>query len=223
MNNISFALYGKDPKYVEGLYRNIDLAEEYYPGWRVVVFLDTFTTDPAVRRRLQSMGVGVIEGHVNGPPAMKRGARVLAILADDPDACIFRDTDSRINPREAAAVADWLASDKTMHVMRDHEHHCCHPISAGMWGLKRTDKLPRLLDDFLEWEHWEGTFHLWDDTHTDEAFLFWHVWRALEDDVMQHCHPIRCAVAYERFAGCQPFPPHQPYAGFVGEVIQCEN
>lgn len=32
---ISFGLYGKNPKYLVGASRNLDLAQVYFPGWRV--------------------------------------------------------------------------------------------------------------------------------------------------------------------------------------------
>ena len=39
------------------------------------------------------------------------------------DVMVSRDLDSLISAREAAAVQEWLASDKQIHVMRDHPHH----------------------------------------------------------------------------------------------------
>jgi hypothetical protein len=42
-----------------------------------------------------------------------------------------RDSDSRIIPREEEAVRDWLASNKTYHIMRDHPAHCI-PILGGI-------------------------------------------------------------------------------------------
>jgi hypothetical protein len=39
------------------------------------------------------------------------------------DVTIFRDLDSTLNERETAAVKEWLGSNYTMHVMRDHPSH----------------------------------------------------------------------------------------------------
>ncbi len=36
---------------------------------------------------------------------------------------VCRDLDSRFSDREAAAVAEWLASDEAIHAMRDHPLH----------------------------------------------------------------------------------------------------
>lgn len=42
-----------------------------------------------------------------------------------------RDADSRIIPREEAAVREWLTTDRIFHVMRDHPYHCT-PILGGI-------------------------------------------------------------------------------------------
>jgi hypothetical protein len=46
------------------------------------------------------------------------------------DVLMSRDSDSRIIPREEAAVREWLASDRIFHIMRDHPYHCI-PILGG--------------------------------------------------------------------------------------------
>lgn len=47
------------------------------------------------------------------------------LTLDDPlvDLTIFRDLDSTLNEREKAAVEEWLHSNYTMHLMRDHTGH----------------------------------------------------------------------------------------------------
>jgi hypothetical protein len=60
----------------------------------------------------------------------------------DCEYAIFRDADSRINSREKFAVDDWILSNKSIHVMRDHPYHGIPAgndrlgILAGMWGIK---------------------------------------------------------------------------------------
>ena len=51
------------------------------------------------------------------------------------DLIMSRDLDSRFTAREAAAVREWLASNKTLHAMRDHPFHGV-PIMGGGWGSK---------------------------------------------------------------------------------------
>lgn len=49
--------------------------------------------------------------------------RFLALSDPLVDVTIFRDLDSTLNERETAAVKEWLGSNYTMHVMRDHPSH----------------------------------------------------------------------------------------------------
>ena len=51
------------------------------------------------------------------------------------DIVLSRDTDSRLNKREKAAVDEWLNSDKDFHIMRDHPYHATE-ILGGMWGCR---------------------------------------------------------------------------------------
>lgn len=48
----------------------------------------------------------------------------LPLLDEMVDAFMSRDSDSLIIQREQDAVAEWLASDRVFHIMRDHHLHC---------------------------------------------------------------------------------------------------
>ena len=50
-----------------------------------------------------------------------------------------RDIDSRFGDRENGAVQEWLHSDKSIHVMRDHVNHDV-PMLACCWGTKLFDQ-----------------------------------------------------------------------------------
>jgi hypothetical protein len=65
----------------------------------------------------------------------KMNWRYLPMLDQHVDRMLARDTDSEINSREAAAVYEWLGSNYTFHVMRDHPDHSL-PIMGGMFGVK---------------------------------------------------------------------------------------
>lgn len=58
------------------------------------------------------------------------------LVADDEtvDRYIVRDTDSRLNEREARAVDAWIASGKKYHILRDHPSHSQATVSGGIWG-----------------------------------------------------------------------------------------
>ena len=46
-----------------------------------------------------------------------------------------RDLDSLITKREVSAVEEWLISQKSFHMMRDHPKHQAE-IMGGLWGMK---------------------------------------------------------------------------------------
>ena len=62
--------------------------------------------------------------------------RFLAL--DDPDADIVfsRDADSRVHDRDASCIEDFIASDKLLHIIRDHRYHGTK-ILGGTWGMRR--------------------------------------------------------------------------------------
>ena len=51
------------------------------------------------------------------------------------DIIISRDLDSRFDDREQAAVNEWIRSEKSFHIMRDHPQHRAS-ILGGLWGSK---------------------------------------------------------------------------------------
>ncbi len=56
--------------------------------------------------------------------------RYLPLLDPYVDRFIARDLDAEIIPREKSAVDQWLQSNRTFHVMRDHQRHG-DPIMGG--------------------------------------------------------------------------------------------
>ena len=59
----------------------------------------------------------------------------LPLLDDMVDTLMSRDSDSVIITREQDAVQEWLAYNKTFHIIRDHPHHCSFFLGGGCWWL----------------------------------------------------------------------------------------
>lgn len=53
---ISLGLYGGDPRYVHGLYRNVELMTQILPFWRMRLYYDTASVPPAHAARFERMG-----------------------------------------------------------------------------------------------------------------------------------------------------------------------
>jgi hypothetical protein len=137
MKLISFSLYGKDPKYVKGIFRNLELKKEIYSDWKMIVFHDDSVEQTVLDELLSA---DVILRNVDGCGIFPASWRFLAHDEPNVEMFISRDADSRINKREEEAVLEWQNSDKVLHIMRDHPHHGAFhfgkPILGGMWGLK---------------------------------------------------------------------------------------
>jgi hypothetical protein len=131
----SFSLYGSKMMYTEGMIANATLISKRFPDARIQIYItedvpqnivDRLSAFPAVRM----INAKRLEGSAN------MFDRFLAL--DDPDADIVfsRDADSRVHERDASCIEDFIASDKLLHIIRDHRYHGTE-ILGGMWGMRR--------------------------------------------------------------------------------------
>lgn len=201
MRLISMSLWGNDDLYVLGAIENARLVESVYPGWRMRVYCDK--GNRAVPE-LVRLGAQVYQlSHPGGE--FPRFWRFWPLSEKGIDAVIVRDADSRLNVREAAAVADWLASGRKWHIMRDHPDHANWPVLAGMFG-GRGMAWPNIAEDIVLTAKWA-------DKLDDQRFLGGR-WEIISRDMKHHSsvptpHP-----------NAEPFPAHPPYKGFVGEIVK---
>ena len=99
--------------------------------------------------------------------------RFEAASDDDVDAVLFRDCDSRVNTREAGAVAQWLESGKSAHLMKDWPPpHATETILAGMWGI-RGNIITNMRELISAWVVHDNI----NNKYTDQDFLRAIVWR----------------------------------------------
>lgn len=138
MNYVSFSLWGDDPIYNVGSIRNSELVKVYYPGWTMIVYYDNSVPEETIKTLIKN-NVKVI--NLNGIPYGSFW-RFFASDIEDCEYVVFRDCDSRVSERECLAVNQWVKSEKTVHIMRDHPAHRIPygannlGILAGMWGIK---------------------------------------------------------------------------------------
>lgn len=177
---ISFSLYGQDPMYLQGALENVRLAREYYPGW-ICRFYCGMDVPGGLVDQLWREGAEICREAARGP---HHGSFWRFFVASDAslERFIVRDTDSRLNPREAAAVAEWEASGKAFHLMRDHPLHIVRrwPILGGMWG-----GLGGFNDDLRQEVNRWGRFS---SKGSDQDFLARWLWPRARKDCLQH-HP----------------------------------
>jgi hypothetical protein len=94
---ISFALYGKKPKYNIGAIYNVEMAKVYFPGWKCRFYV----ADDAMKLTVNILKeLGAEIEYI--PAGMGRMMFWRFMIADDPkvDRYIIRDVDSRPNARD---------------------------------------------------------------------------------------------------------------------------
>lgn len=200
LNLISMSLWGTRELYLQGAICNARLAPAIYPGWTLRMYC---SPDVSIIDRLRSLGVDV--RIVNAPPSYAGLFwRFQPAGEDAADYVIIRDADSRLNVREKAAVDAWIASGRPFHVMRDHVYHRTTAILAGMWGCRggaipdMQARIERCAPDAVK--------------HADTAFLRDEIWPLIKHRCLEH-------TSVPGPLGGEPFPPHPPFDGFVGEIV----
>lgn len=211
---ISYSLWGNLPKYWVGAMENIKDAKIFYPGWTCRFYVDV-ACDPILVESLKDDHVEIIM--VEPDDFVKNtfyGALWRYLAADDPtiDILICRDCDSRLGNREVAAVNEWLASDKDVHIMRDHPLHK-NKILGGMWGVRngvlRKYGMASLIDSWDKELRFKGC---------NEKFLGEIVYPLIEKTAMEHSE---FDIKFNN--DVRSFPtPRQNYE-FVGEVFNANN
>ena len=131
---ISFALWENEPRYVEGAFRNIELAKTIYPDWVCRIFVSSqLIPEDIIVKLKEHDNVQVVV--VDDDPI--DGSLWRFDVADDPlvELFVVRDTDCRLSVREKEAVDQWIESGKEFHVMRDHPFQMS-PIVPNLWGMR---------------------------------------------------------------------------------------
>ena len=176
---IAFSLFGGSSAYCEPAVMNTEISAKIYPGWLCRFYVDD-SVPQTVIQRLRANGAEVVKVDAalqNWPGTMWR-----FLAMDDPEAAyvLFRDADSVISWREAAAVQQWLESGKLFHTLRDASTHT-ELILAGLWGAvagavpDMRGKIEAYLKQPLESRHF-----------ADQFFLREHIWPYAKQSLCAH-------------------------------------
>lgn len=134
MKVISFSLYGDNPIYTKGCVRNAEIKKEVFKEWQIWVYHND-TVPQYILDRLIELNVKLINTKENNG-FFGSLWRFNPITEQNVEYFISRDCDSRISLRDETAVNEWIASDKTFHILREHPIGHGWPMNAGMWGSK---------------------------------------------------------------------------------------
>jgi len=184
---ISFSLWGIKPFYTQGAIENAKLQPIIYPGWTCRFYHDE-TVPVNVLNELLNLGAELVEqSKSDGNYGMFW--RFKPLDDENIERFIVRDTDCRLNLREADAVREWEESEKVFHIMRDNKWHNTVPICGGMWGATSTLKpdYVKLLGSWLSknqhrvFMHPRGKYFF-----IDQSFLQETIWPMVVNRHMAH-------------------------------------
>ena len=203
---VSFSLYGKNPKFTYGAIENAKYVANHMPGW-VALFYVGDDVDRHVVIKLTEIGaiIKIQESnwHKNG---MFWRFKVFRDFL--PEYAIIRDCDSRITERELAAVEEWIASGKTLHIMRDHPYHNVR-IPGGMWG--GTSKLAEVVPIESDLTHYSNA------RGQDQVFLGEYIYPKLRNSLCVHDSFFLINLKRRKF------PLQRIENEYVGEQFESDN
>jgi hypothetical protein len=218
---ISFSLYGDSKIYCNGALANVELAQRYYPGWIPRFYVAK--NCPAISD-LKASACEVVEMPAwqgvdrlndknwhNNKHHLGMIWRFQPAFEESVERVIFRDCDSRLNPREAAAVTVWEQSGCLAHMMCENENHLISCPQGGMVGIAGGifNDFESRLETFIDYY-----------SKSNEALVFIdiHFLRSLFND-------MSFSILHHGFGGL-PFPDHEPIppelGRFVGDIINEE-
>lgn len=174
---ISFSMWGENPLYHKGAIENAKLVDSIYQGWVARFYCYKDIPKDVINELIRLKAEVIVIEERRGD---WEGLFWRFFPADDKNVSLFisRDTDSRLNTREKAAVLEWEESDKSFHSMRDHIEHNV-PMLGGMWGAKRGVVHFNMKAKIDEW----GQF---DHKGTDQEFLSIFLWPEARKNVLAH-------------------------------------
>lgn len=190
---ISFSLWGKKAFYLNGALLNYALQPEIYPGWKCRFYIDETVPNEFIE---QVPNAEIIEmDKSDGNYGLFW--RFEPLKDDSIERFIVRDTDSRLNLREADAVREWEESGKEFHIMRDNIQHAV-PICGGMWGAtnefisKIKNDYDELLTGYLEGLTFDQLYKFRGKYfNTDQPFLWKYIWPKVVNSHLAHIADLK--------------------------------
>ena len=199
---IAFSLWGDNPKYCIGAIKNAQLRIQYYSDWVCKFYIQKDVSLKYIDelKNIENTEILICNETANWKFTTQR---FCAIDEKNISHVIFRDTDSRLNQREADAVNQWIKDDTAIHVMKDHPYHGNFPILAGMWGLNKS-KFPFNMRQSLDSYSTKG---VQEQYYYDQIFLNNYIWPNFYQD----------STIHDEFFTNNPFPSKRVNTQFVGQ------
>jgi hypothetical protein len=180
VNAFSFCLYGgNNPRYYIPLLQNIQIVAQYFPEWKVYIYISP-DVDPEYVKVLQSYSNVILrDTGVRGPINMIH--RFMAINEPEVELMLVRDADSLIHWRDRWAIHQFLKQPECIaHCIRDHKDHLAF-LMGGLWGLRKSAGLV-MADEYTTFKNNPKDFGI---AH-DQSFLSSQIYPKVKDRLLVH-------------------------------------
>jgi hypothetical protein len=205
---LTFSLWGSLPRYTIGAIKNVDIAKQLYPEFECWFYIHAETVPKEIIEELSkkdNVRIIIKDGDLNTCKPMMW--RFEAIDEIDVEIMMPRDTDTRIYLREREAFDEWMKSNKSFHIMRDHPAHGSG-ILGGMFGTKKLTHTP-------SWKEIMKNFKQKGLRQYDQDFLVNYIYPNIINDCVIHASFCK----FEKTM-CKNFPSkYDEHYHFVGEYV----
>lgn len=130
---ISFCLYGSNIKYCQGLVENLKIINEKLPEFEAWIYISDDVPKKYTEQYNAYNNVKLLTINETGP--LFRSYRFYPIDDENVELLFSRDADSRIEERDLWCMNEFINSNKTFHIIRDHHWHQAR-TEAGLFGIK---------------------------------------------------------------------------------------
>lgn len=220
---VSFTIFGNAAIYTQGALKQALLFNSYSDSgpieWDLRFYVGKSVNQSTVLSLIE-LGAEIID--CDGPEDQTATFWRFDAFKYDYSHYLIRDTDSRLCPREIAAINQWIDSGRPFHVMRDHPYHGV-PILAGLWGATHevsseiAERLPMVPHETFYEEINRGVNH----THYESNDFYqvdqWWLRREIYPMMRRRCVAHDEWFRMERSPERRKFPTHRGPGEFVGK------
>jgi len=130
----SYCVYGSNPKYCEGMIRNLEQIQEQFPEFQTWIYLGNDVPKSYIDRYSKFSNVKLIETNTTGGRLMTY--RLFPIDDSNVNILFTRDADSRFSNRDIWCMNDFMSSPYRIFTIRDHPWHG-EPLMLGLSGFRK--------------------------------------------------------------------------------------
>ncbi|WP_316804883.1 hypothetical protein [Pedobacter nototheniae] len=198
---ISFSLFGHDKKYFANIDSCMTSYHTFFPDWVIRIYVSDDLKEE-VLKKIKSYRCELIIMKSRGIDFRYTFWRYLVLDDKSVSHALVRDIDSIASEREKLMVDEWMNSNKTLHIIRDHPDH----TDLIMGGL-----FDRRFDPSFKMEKAMLKFRKLNKLGIDQRFLKL-IYNHYSPDILVH-------DILKRYAKEEPvIIPHQSTESFIGEI-----